>query len=155
MTTSTAIDVSKWEWFGHAGHLIVAYACRFHLCTKVGGFLISTVGEYWPERAVREIHAKVHDPQWLAKNGHLKGDHFDAVYMQRFGFEEIGVGRKYESYVFHVSEDRCTSEECGCGLPVISNLGEVEGIGANHAKEATTNHHILCLKYSQVTPALP
>lgn len=38
---------SKWKWFGHAGHLCVGHACRFHLCTKVGKYLVSTVGEYY------------------------------------------------------------------------------------------------------------
>lgn len=42
----------KWTWYGHAGHLCAAYNCRFHLCTKVGGYLVSTVGDYF-ERGIR------------------------------------------------------------------------------------------------------
>ena len=72
-----------WKWFRHPGHFICARWCRFHLCTQVGKWLVSTVGEYWPERAVREIHAHCHDPKWFAENRNLKGDYFDSAYMKR------------------------------------------------------------------------
>ena len=42
------IDASKWKWFGHTGHFICGYKCRFHLCTQVGKYLVSTVGDYFP-----------------------------------------------------------------------------------------------------------
>lgn len=42
------IDRSEWEWFGNVGHFILGYRCRFHLCTKVGPRLVSTVGELTP-----------------------------------------------------------------------------------------------------------
>lgn len=34
------------EWFGHAGHLCVSRWCNFHLTTRVGAYLVSTVGDY-------------------------------------------------------------------------------------------------------------
>ena len=37
----------KIKWYGNAGHLIVSGKCRFHLCTEVGKYLVSTVGEYY------------------------------------------------------------------------------------------------------------
>jgi hypothetical protein len=43
--------VSNWEWFGNAGHLCVGHLCRFHLTTAVNGYLVSTVGEYFPSGA--------------------------------------------------------------------------------------------------------
>ena len=46
-----------WKWFGHAAHLCVGHDCRFHMATQVGPWLVSTVGEYWGSRSVREIHA--------------------------------------------------------------------------------------------------
>jgi len=39
--------LSEWRWFGQAGHLCVAERCRFHLCTKVGKYLVSTIGEFF------------------------------------------------------------------------------------------------------------
>lgn len=46
------------EWFGQAGHLIVARSCSFHLHTHVNGYCVSTVGEYrsrGPYAAIEEI----------------------------------------------------------------------------------------------------
>ena len=101
---------SDWKWFGNAGYLIVGHMCRFHLCTQVGGYLISTVGQYWPERPSREIHASVYDPEWLSRNRHRQGDDFDHAYMKRFGYEEIGCGRTFETMVFRAGPI-C---KCGC-----------------------------------------
>lgn len=58
---AAACSPSSWEWYGHPAHFICGDKCRFHLATKVGKYLVSTVGELWPERRVREIHAEVHD----------------------------------------------------------------------------------------------
>ena len=52
------VTKDKWVWMGHAGHFICGHDCRFHMATRVGKYLVSTVGELWPSRAVREIHAK-------------------------------------------------------------------------------------------------
>ena len=37
-----------WEWSGNAGHFIASASCLFHLCTDVGYYRVSTVGEYLP-----------------------------------------------------------------------------------------------------------
>ncbi len=141
--------MNNWKWFGHAGHLVVGDKCRFHLTTKVGRYLVSTVGEYWPERSSREIHAKVYDPKWLAENQHLKGDEFDHAYMKKFGFETIGYDRKYETMVFKAGK-ACSSKECGCGLPEI-NGSELDFLGYNNATDAATGHLKLCNKWGKKT----
>ena len=41
------IAAEKWRWYGLAGHLIVSARCRFHLCTVVGKYIVSTVGAYY------------------------------------------------------------------------------------------------------------
>ncbi len=41
----------KWEWFGYAGHFICADQCRFTLCTKVGNYLIPSVGDMTDARS--------------------------------------------------------------------------------------------------------
>lgn len=43
------IPAERWKWFGMPGHLIVGDRCVHHLCTQIGGYLISTIGEYRPE----------------------------------------------------------------------------------------------------------
>jgi len=45
-------DRGSWIWMphvGHVGHLVVGYYCQFHLTTEVGGYIVSTVGEYPPK----------------------------------------------------------------------------------------------------------
>lgn len=38
----------KWVWMPHNAHLIIGHRCRFTLATYVGGYIVSTVGE-WPD----------------------------------------------------------------------------------------------------------
>ena len=138
---------NDWQWFGNAGHLIVSEWCRFHLTTKVGDYLVSTVGEYWPERPSREIHARVHDLAWLVENQHLKCDDFDAAYMKRFGYRTVGLDRKYETMVFRAGKP-CAAPECGCGLPNIDGQ-ELDFGSYNDAASATRGHMELCEKWSR------
>lgn len=83
------IEQSKWEWFGAPGHFICAYDCRFHLCTLVGKYVVSTVGELW---------------SCLPGEGGM--------------LKEIGAGRLYETMVFEF-KGRCEREYCNCSLPEI------------------------------------
>lgn len=39
---------ADWIWMGHGGHFIGGNECRFRLNTKVGNYIVSTVGEYYP-----------------------------------------------------------------------------------------------------------
>ena len=41
-------DTREWKWFGGAGHFIGGTECRFHLCTLIGEYIVSTVGDYRP-----------------------------------------------------------------------------------------------------------
>lgn len=140
------IPMSEWKWFGNAAHFICSHWCRFHMATQVGPYLVSTVGEFWPERGSREIHARCRDPKWLAANGHLLGDAFDFAYMQRFGYEEVGCGRKYETMVFKAGKP-CRAKGCRCGVPAISG-SELDFSGYNDAGSATAGHMKLCKKYA-------
>ena len=139
------ITKDKWIWMPHPAHFICSRDCRFFLATKVGKFIVSTVGEYFPDRAVREIHAQVYDAEWLAKNKILKGDHFDAEYMKKFGYEEIGYGRKYETMVFKAMP-RKHKNRC-CPYMIISG-DNVDFEGYNSAEEAYKGHLKLCNKYA-------
>lgn len=149
---------SDWKWYGHPGHLIVADKCRFHLCTIVGEFMISTVGEYWPERSVREVHAHVYDPEWLARNTELLGDEFDNAYFERFGYERIGASFMesidddpiYETMVFRTGEP-CADPACDCGMPRIADAGNcLDSRRYATAGKATAGHYELCRKWDLV-----
>jgi len=42
------IPESEWVWYGYAGHFIGGRHCAYHLSTRIGDYLISTVGDYRP-----------------------------------------------------------------------------------------------------------
>lgn len=138
-----------WVWMPHAGHLIVGSDCRFHLSTYLGnGYMVSTVGEWWPDRQVREIHANIHDPEWYAENVKLLGDSFDHAYMQRFGFEEIGMNRKYETMVFK-AEPAKHDPDYDCCPWTASDWSGVDFDGYNTATSAYRGHMAMCEKWAK------
>ena len=142
----SARDVSgnAWEWFGNAGHFIASSDCRFHLCTLIGEYLVSTVGEYLPDSEVREIMAS---SRGITLTG--RGDARRANWMQKIGYETIGLDRKYETMVFRVSGKRCEVPDCGCGLPVVEEWGELDMNGYNDAGSATRGHYEMCRRWEQ------
>jgi len=44
------------KWYGNAGHFCAASNCSFHLCTEIGEYLVSTVGEYRQDPEDKEIN---------------------------------------------------------------------------------------------------
>lgn len=72
-----AVPESEWFWDGHAGHLIVGDQCQFHLATRVGEFIVSTVGEWAAS---------------LPSRADGTGDYAK--------FSTIGAGRLFETFVF-------------------------------------------------------
>jgi hypothetical protein len=138
------ITKDKWLWMPHAGHFICGNDCRFHLATKVGKYLVSTVGEYWPDQAVRRIHAEVCDNPWYLINGSLKGDNFNSAYMKKFGFEDLGYDRKYETMVFKaVKAKKCKA------CPYTQGDGDnLDYVGYNDSAEAYKGHLKMCDKWS-------
>lgn len=55
------IPRESWEHFGSAGHFCASSMCLFHLTTKVGQFLVSTVGEYFPSDKMSRVGAKLYE----------------------------------------------------------------------------------------------
>lgn len=121
---------NEWRWFGTAGHLIVGRWCRFHLCTQVGPWLVSTVGEY--------VHPR-----------HSEGsERAEAKYLERHpNGEEIGYGRTYETMVFRAGEP-CVDPECNCGMPSPTDWNELDSIGYNNRGDATRGHLALCERWA-------
>lgn len=144
-------DKNTWTWLGHAAHLIVASKCQFHMATELGnGIIVSTIGEYWPERSSREIHAKIYDEEWHAQNNHLKGDIYDAAYMKRFGFEEIGADRRYETMVFKSSP---AGDNCDACPFIIESGHNYDFDNYAGAGEAYKGHMAMCDKWADKTVA--
>lgn len=139
------ITQDKWVWMPHPAHFICSQYCQYVLATKVGNYIISTVGEYWPDQAVRRIHAEVHDPKWWAENRDKKGDTFDHEYMKKFGFEDIGYNRKYETMVFKAVKN---TNEIKCCEYVQANGQDLDFVGYTSAQEAYKGHMEMCHKYA-------
>lgn len=126
-----------WVWMPHPAHFICGFDCRFHLATKVGEVIVSTVGEYWPDEGTREI---------LAKSRGIKlkgvGDERRASYMEQIGFEKIGCDRKYETMVFRATKgDTCCPWRCDV------SGGELDMRGYNDPAAAYEGHLRLCREW--------
>jgi hypothetical protein len=119
---------NDWQWFGNAAHLCVGQYCRFHLATKVGDYLVSTVGEY--------VHPRHSGGSERTESIWLK---------QNWPGEDVGFGRKYETMVFMAGKP-CDAKGCNCGMPE-SNGRELDFRGYNTAREATEGHMELCRKW--------
>lgn len=132
----------NWKWFGAPGHFICSSDCRFHLCTQIGRYLISTVGEYFPDYQVREIYA---ESRGVKLEG--IGDERRADYMRKIGFETIGYNRLYETMVFLAGKP-CSRKGCDCQLPELAS-SELDFAPYNDQKSATEGHMRLCQKYAR------
>lgn len=132
-------NMKDWIFMPHAGHLIVGKDCVYHLNTFVNGYIVSTVGEWWPDRIPREIHAKVYDPTWFLANKHLGVQNFDFEYMKKFGFMEIGANRTYETLVFTAKKDRSK-----CCPYVAADWSELDMSAYNDPDSATIGHYKTC-----------
>jgi hypothetical protein len=158
---------TDWIWMPHASHLCVAHKCRFHLNTYVNGYIVSTVGEYFPEEEVRRIFLKNRivfpklkiDITGKIQTDHLvtneqvqeilslKGDYFDAAYLRFFGFEDLGLNRKYETMVFRASKRDDPTAQC-CPWEATGDC--LESAGYNEPKNAFDGHMRFCEKWDNV-----
>jgi len=129
----------NWVWMPHPGHLIISRDCRFHLNTYVGGYIVSTVGEYLPDSQVREILAK---SRGIELQGN--GDARLADYMQKIGYEEIGYQHLYETMVFSAikSNDKC------CPYTA-SSWGELDTDCYGTPEDAFRGHYAMCKKWAK------
>lgn len=137
------IDRAKWEWFGNAGHFIGGNHCRFHLCTRVGPWCVSTVGQLVWDEGAREISAK---SKGIILEG--RGDARLYDFLKRHGFETLGCGPEiFESMVFPAGPP-CNAKGCGCGQPTDGGE-ERDMVRYMTAKEATEGHMKLCYRWAK------
>lgn len=120
----------KIKHYGTAGHFIGGNQCRFHLCTEVGDYLVSTVGEYDPAGESKEMRA-------ILKRSYDEAGDKNCI--------KIGCDRFYETMVFKTKKSRCA---CGCGVPnIVPN--ELDFEGYDTAGEATKGHFKMVEKWSE------
>lgn len=55
------IPQSEWVWYGYAGHLCIGSRCAYHMSTRIGRYLISTVGDFKPDGKTRETLSSADD----------------------------------------------------------------------------------------------
>jgi len=133
----------QWIWMPHPAHFIGSSHCGFRLATYVGGYIVSTVGElFWSEGSNR-ITAKFRDPAWLKANGHRLGDDFQSAYFTRFGYDDVGLDRKYETMVFRAVEGT-TCDSC----PWVIDGEEQDFAAYKTGSEAFAGHMALCEKWA-------
>lgn len=131
---------SDWIWMPHAGHLAVGSECRFHLNTYLGnGYLVSTVGEWLPDSAVREILAQSRGVELTGR-----GDARERDWMKKIGFEDIGLNRKYETMVFFAQP-----APGSCCPWKQKTYDEQYYHGYNDAEAARIGHMGACIRWSR------
>lgn len=129
----------------HPAHFICSRDCRFHLATRVGPWIVSTVGEFEPCMSVQEIRA---ESKGLTLKG--RGDARRADAMRQLGYEEIGYQRTYETMVFPSAPRDDDGDTC-CPWTA-ADFCEVECEGYNDAGAAYAGHLALCEKYAAEVP---
>ena len=125
---ATPIPSSDWKWYGKSGHFICGEDCRFHLCTLVGEFLVSTVGEYLPQ----EHHHGL--PRAKSLTGLPLSDGL-SFWLRR---------RKYETMVFRAGP-AC---KCGCEQPTLASGRDLDFTAYNKAGDAARGHYAMCEKWA-------
>lgn len=128
------IEKGEWTWMPHAGHFICGQDCRFHLATRIGDYIVSTVGEYVADSRVREIRIACH----LNQNPNAKVSEVGS-------FEDIGFNRKYETMVFK-AEKAPSGEHC-CPWRAADGQ-DLDFAGYINADSAYLGHMAMCEKWA-------
>ena len=116
------ISKDEWIWYGSAAHFIGGKDCRFHMATRIGDTLVSSVGDYRPDRKgpAKEIGSS-------------------------FGMDGEAL---FETFVFEVGNEEC---RCGCGIPKLLDAAAGFGPRASTQSEAQDNHRWICDEVAQGT----
>ncbi len=130
----------NWEWMPHPGHFICSSDCKFILSTYVGGYIVSTVGEYLPDSGTREIHAEVRGIKLEGKGDTRKQD-----FLKKCDYIEVGCNRKYETMVFKAKKRK---DKYQCCPYVVSEYSELDFLGYNSATKAKKGHYNMCKKWA-------
>jgi len=141
----TPVGKDKWVWMPHPAHFICSYDCKFVLATKVGKYIISTVGEYFPDAPIREIMA-------TSRGVKLEGigDARRHDFMKKIGFEELGIGRLYETMVFKAVKSSVKGKNACPACPFqISSGSDLDFMGYKTSKEAYEGHMKMCKKWAK------
>lgn len=142
-----------WAWMPCAGHFILGKYCRYHLCTYVNGYIISTIGQLWPDDNIRRIYAESHNK--LNPNNQidlsLKGDDFDREYFKKKGFHGLGFPEEESVYETMVFKGKKRDEGSQCCPYMVSDWGDLDCNRYSDAAEAYQGHLRFCQEYDLKT----
>lgn len=133
----------NWIWMPHPGHFICASECKFFLTTYVNGYIVSTVGEYFPDAPVREIIAECRGVNLVGQGDARRRDYF-----KKIGFEPIGSERLYETMVFKA--ERAQETETCCPYRAIHDEeSNLDFDSYNKPEDAFKGHMEMCEKWDR------
>lgn len=81
------IPESEWRWFGAPLHYICGSRCVFHLGTRIGNYVISTVGDFRPDGPYKPRDTIGYQREFETMVFRVLGDHGDCVCPQIDGSE--------------------------------------------------------------------
>lgn len=125
------IEEKDWEWDGFKKHFIGGGQCEFGLATRIGDWVVSTVGGYQPYKYLRDNDPTINILE--IKN--------------KLEYISIGFNRKFETMVFKYKKP-----DCGCctfACDVSQEHGDFFG-SYNDAKEARKGHMEICKKVAAI-----
>lgn len=113
------INQSEWVWYGQPQHFCASKDCHWHLATKVGRVLISSVGRYFP-------------------NGNMDGT----------DGEDLSPGGRmhFETMVFEVTGACMCGHDCDF---VSLNFNDLDCMRYHTAEEARRGHLETCLRWAR------
>lgn len=131
----------NWIWMPHPGHFCLRNKCRFSLNTYIGKYIVSTVGELWQDREIRNLQAKIHDIKWYKKN--KSSSDYDELFMKKFGYQDFAYGEKYETKVFKAKR---SGNKC---CPFLIKGKELDSQTYNSDEDARKGHIKVCNKWNK------
>ena len=135
----TQFRKNDWIWMPHPAHFICAHSCRFILATYIPNsqVIVSTVGEYVPDSAIRQINW-----EFGVKRKELQpGDAGLSQYLKARGFDEVGCDRTFEA--------KPSPKKVFCCPYEIIVSEELDFNGYNEAGDAHKGHFLLCEEYDK------
>ena len=113
---------ANWKWYGFPGHYICSDDCHFHIVTRVGRWIVSSIG------AKRRGDGPL---ETIGEDGTVPGS-----------------GRTYETKVFPIAH--AETKQCGCGQPHAMTWRELDSRGYTDSNAALAGHLAMCEKWAAI-----
>lgn len=132
------IPESEWHWFGWPKHFIGANDCAFHMATKIGDVIVSTVGDYRPY------------DKFFDQKGNLLSQYETLRGIAKREPQEIGFRRFYETMTFKAIPARCDCCDWEIDPSTEGYGGQTSEFGYLTASEAEKGHLKVCYEIAEI-----